>query len=42
MLSLSDKNQANEVKAFSSTFRYLDNLLNINHTYFEQMVSDLH
>ena len=26
------------IEAFNSTFRYLDNLLNIDYSYFEQMV----
>ena len=32
MLSLSDNNQADVVKAFNSTSRYLDDLLNIDRT----------
>ena len=39
MLSLSDNNQADVVKAFNSTSRYLDDLLKIDNPYFEQMVS---
>ena len=42
MLSLSDKNQANFVEAFNSTLRYLDDLLNIDNSYFEQMVSHIY
>ena len=38
MLSLFDTNQANIVKAFNSTSRYPDDLLNIDNLYFEQMV----
>ena len=38
MLSLSDNNQA-DVEAFNSTSRYLDDLLNTDNRYFEQMVS---
>ena len=41
MLSLSDKNQA-DVQAFSFTSRYLDDLLNIDNSYFEQMVSQIY
>ena len=41
MLSLSDNNQADLVKAFNSTSRYLDDLLNIDNLYFEQMVSQI-
>ena len=36
MLSLSDNNQA-----FNSTSRYLDDLLNIDNLYFEQMVGQI-
>ena len=39
MLSLSDNNQADVVDAFYSTSRYLDDWLNIDNPYFEQMVS---
>ena len=38
MLSPSDNNQADIIEAFNSTFRYLDDLLNIDNPYFEQMV----
>ena len=41
MLSLSDNNQA-DVQAFSFTSRYLDDLLNIDDSYFEQMVSQIY
>ena len=33
MLSLSDNNQTDIVEAFNSTFRYLDDLLNIENPY---------
>ena len=39
MLSLSDNNQADVVEAFNSISRYLDDLLYIDNSYFEQMVS---
>ena len=42
MLSLSDNNQADIIEAFSSTFRYLDDLLNIDNPYFEQMVGQIY
>ena len=42
MLSLSDNNQADFVKAFNSTSRYLDDLLNIDNIYFEQMGSQIY
>ena len=38
MLSLSDNNQADIIEAFNSASRYLDDLLNIDDPYFEQMV----
>ena len=38
MLSLSDNNQTYMIEAFNSTSRYLDDLLNIDNPYFEQMV----
>ena len=39
MLSLSDNNQTDTciIEAFNSTSRYLDDLLNIDNPYFEQM-----
>ena len=40
VLSLSDNNQA-AIEAFNSTSRYLDDLLNIDCPYFEQMVSQM-
>ena len=42
MLSLSDKNQTDIVEAFNSTSRYLDDLLNIDNPYFEQMVGQIY
>ena len=42
MLSLSDNNQTDIIEAFNSTSRYLDNLLNINNPYFEQMVGQIY
>ena len=42
MTSLSNDNQADIIKAFSSTSRYLDNLLNIDNPYFEGMVSQIY
>ena len=41
MLSLSDNNQTDVNEAFNSTSRYLDDLLNIDHSYFEQMLSQI-
>ena len=42
MLSLSDNNQAGIIEAFNSTSRYLDELLNIDNLYFEQMVGRIY
>ena len=42
MLSLSGNNQADVVKAFNSTLRYLDDLLNIDNPYFAPMVSQIY
>ena len=42
MLSLSDNNQADVVEAFNSTSGYLDDLLNIDNTYFTQMLSQIY
>ena len=42
MLSLSDNNQADIIDAFNSTTRYLDDLLNIDNPYFEQMVGQIY
>ena len=41
MLSLSDNNQTDTIEAFNSTSRYLDDLLNIDNPYFEQMVGQI-
>ena len=42
MLSLSDNNQTDVIEAFNSTSRYLDDLLNIDNPYFEQMVGQIY
>ena len=42
MLSLSDNNQTDIIEAFNSTSRYLDNLLNIDNPYFEQLVGQIY
>ena len=42
MLSLSDNNQSDIIEAFNSTSRYLDDLLNIDNPYFEQMVGQIY
>ena len=42
MLSLSDNNQTDIIEAFNSISRYLDDLLNIDNPYFEQMVGHIY
>ena len=42
MLSLSDTNQTYIIEAFTSTSRYLDDLLNIDNTYFKQIVGQIY
>ena len=42
MLSLSDNNQTDIIEAFNSTSIYLDDLLNIDYPYFEQMVGKIY
>ena len=42
MLSLSENNQTDIIEAFNSISRYLDDLLNIDNPYFEQMVGQIY
>ena len=42
MKSLTLENQADIIEAFNSTSRYLDDLLNIDNTYFDQMVDRIY
>ena len=42
MSSLTDNNRGDVIGAFNSTSRYLDDLLNIDNPYFEQMVSQIY
>ena len=42
MKDLSSDNQADVFKAFNSTSRYLDDLLNIDNPYFEGMVNQIY
>ena len=42
LLSLSDNNQTDIIEAFNSTSRCLDDLLNIDNPYFEQMVGQIY
>ena len=39
---MSDNNQTDVIEAFNSTSRYLDDLLNIDNPYFEQMVGQIY
>ena len=41
-MSLSDNNHTDIIEAFNSTSRYLDDLLNIDNPYFEQMVGQIY
>ena len=41
MLSHSDNKQTDITEAFNSTSRYLNDLLNIDNHYFEQMVGQI-
>ena len=42
MKDFSNENQADIIKAFNSTSRYLDDLLNIDNPYFEGMVNQIY
>ena len=42
MDTLNHDNQADVIKAFNSTSRYLDELLNIDYPYFEGMVNQIY
>ena len=42
MKSLSQENRADIIEAFNSTSRYLDDLLNIDNIYFDQMVDRIY
>ena len=42
MMSLSDDKQADVIDAFNATSRYLDDILNINNVYFDNMVSQIY
>ena len=41
MMSFSDDKQAGIFDAFDTTSRYLDDILNINNVYFDNMVSHI-
>ena len=42
LLSLSEDNQSGVIKAFNSTSRYLDDLLNIDNNFFDSMVNRIY
>ena len=42
MMSLSDDKQADVIDAFNTTSRYLDDILNINNVYFDNMISQIY
>ena len=42
MMSLSEDKQADVVDAFNTTSKYLDDILNINNVYFDNMVSQIY
>ena len=42
MMSLSVENQSEIIEAFSSTSRYLDDLLTIDNTYFDGLISQIY
>ena len=42
MMSLSDDTQADVIDAFNTTSRYLEDILNINNVYFDNMVSQIY
>ena len=41
-MSLSDDKQADVIDAFNTTSRYLDDILNIDNVYFDNMVSQIY
>ena len=42
MMSLSDDKQADVIDVLNTTSRYLDDILNINNVYFDNMVSQIY
>ena len=42
MMSLSDDKQADVIDAFNTTFRYLDDILNVDNVYFDKMVNQIY
>ena len=41
-MSLSDDKQANVIYAFNTTSRYLDDIININNVFLDNMVSQIY
>ena len=42
MMSLSDDKQVDDIDAFNTTSRYLDDILNIHNVYFDNMVNQIY
>ena len=42
IMSLSDEKQAEVIDVFNTTSRFLDDILNINNVYFDNMVSQIY
>ena len=42
MMSLPDDKQADIIDAFYTTYRYLENILNIDNVYFDTMISQIY
>ena len=42
LMCFSDDKQADVIDAFNTTFRYLDDILNNNNVYFDNMVSQIY
>ena len=42
MLSISEDSQSDVIESFSSTSRYLDDLLNIDNNFFDSMVNRIY
>ena len=42
MLFLSEDNQSDDIEAFNATSRYLDDLLNIDNSFFDSMVNRIY
>ena len=42
MMTLSDDKQVDIIDVFNTTSRYLDDILNINNVYFDNMVSQIY